>query len=167
MWTLRNGLQELVDAWIEHLCKLGLASKTDTHCKQLELTNDNKIQCHTKNEVIEADHVISSLSSSDIASLLPANLVKLKNYLKEIPSVTVAVVNLEFKVKVLPQDGFGFLVPSCESMKILGVVFDSCVFDDGRGTTKLTVRKISVFFQPFEHYRDGKRYINIKQCLES
>ena len=141
IWTLCNGLQDLVDKWIAHVEKLGLETKLNTPCESLEFTEGKRVLCHTKNGPIEADHVISSLFSSESAKLLPANHSELKQLLDKIPSVSVAVVNLEFAGKVLPVDGFGFLVPSCESMEILGVVFDSCVFDDGRGNTKLTVNE--------------------------
>ena len=140
-WTLQNGLQELTDKWAAHVKKCGVNLKLDTRCTLLETTADKKILCHTENGIIEADHIISSLSSPCLASLLPGDCEKLKTYLNSIPSVSVAVVNLEFKGKVLPMEGFGFLVPSCESKDILGVVFDSCVYDGGRENTKITVRK--------------------------
>ena len=134
-----NGLQELTDKWAAHVDKKGVNIKLNTPCTFLEVTNNMKIACHTEHGKIEADHVVSSLSSSSLGYLLPSTYGKLKHYLNKIPSVSVAVVNLEFMGKVLPLDGFGFLVPSCESKEILGIVFDSCVYDGGRGNTKLTV----------------------------
>jgi len=137
-WTLENGLQELTDKWARHVNR-DVEMKLDTPCTRLEVTANRKILCHTKCGVIEADHVISSLSSPSLANLLPNNYETLKKYLNKIPSVSVAVVNFEFEGKVLPVDGFGFLVPSCESKDILGIVFDSCVFEGIRANTKITV----------------------------
>lgn len=42
--------------------------------------------------------------------------------------MTVAVVNLAFKGKVLSHNAFGFLIPPSEKRPILGVIFDSCTF---------------------------------------
>ena len=114
--------------------------KLETPCSHLEVTANRKILCHTNHGVIEADHVISSLSSPSLAYLLSDNYTTLKKHLNKIPSVSVAVVNFEFEGKVLPVDGFGFLIPSCESKDILGIVFDSCVYEGIRGNTKITVR---------------------------
>ena len=139
MWGLKNGLQGLTDKWSSQLSKNGLISKLETPCRRLTFTENNEVLCDTANGIVEADHVISSLSSMDLASLLEMKQQKLKDYLNQIKSVTVAVVNVEFKGKLLPLDGFGFLVPSCESLETLGVIFDSCVFDEERDCTKLTV----------------------------
>lgn len=127
-----------------HLNNLGLKSRSNTPCKSIEFTNDKKVLCHSNSEIFEADHVISSLSSIDLTKILPKNYTKLKDLLHKIPAVSVAVVNLEFKGNVLSNEGFGYLVPSCELMQVLGVVFDSCVFDNGRGNTKLTVSKLLI-----------------------
>ena len=43
------------------------------------------------------------------------------------------MVNLVYPGKVLPMDGFGYLVPAHEPELILGVVFDSCVFPEQVG----------------------------------
>ena len=40
------------------------------------------------------------------------------------------VINLVYPGKVLPMDGFGYLVPAHEPELVLGVVFDSCVFPE-------------------------------------
>ena len=143
LWAFKNGVQTLVDSWAPHLEKLGLDIQLGTGCKSLSLTSNNTFLCETTNGTIEADHVISSVSASRISALLPSSMDKLKSNLGDIQSVTVGVVNVEFEGKVLPFDGFGFLVPACERLNILGVVFDSVVFDQGRNKTNLTASFIS------------------------
>ncbi|XP_065056522.1 protoporphyrinogen oxidase-like [Rhopilema esculentum] len=139
IWTLKDGLQGFVEAWSNYLVEKGLNTRLNTKCHSLIFSENNKVLCQTEDGVVEADHVISSLASKDLAALLPDRNQKLSNLLKKIQNVTVGVVNLEFEGKQLPVDGFGLLVPSCEAMDILGIVFDSCVVEDGRGNTKLTV----------------------------
>ena len=139
IWTLKDGLQGFVEAWSNYLVEMGLNSRLNTKCNSLMFSENNTVLCQTEDGVVEADHVISSLASKDLAALLPDGNKRLSNLLKRIKNVTVGVVNLEFKGKQLPVDGFGLLVPSCEAMDILGIVFDSCVVEDGRGNTKLTV----------------------------
>lgn len=144
MWGLKNGLQGLTDKLFSHLNKHGLISKLETPCRRVTFAENKKVLCDTANGIIEADHVISSISSTDLANLLEVKQQKLKGYLNQIKSVTMAVVNVEFKGKLLPINGFGLLIPSCESLETLGVIFDSCVFDQGRDCTKLTVSTMSV-----------------------
>ncbi|KAI1285893.1 Protoporphyrinogen oxidase [Halotydeus destructor] len=91
---------------------------------------------------MEADHVFSCLPSHNLAEILTRD-EDIANKLKKIESVDVAVVCLEYEGKdiVKPDAGFGFLVPSFEDCKLLGVTFDSCtlpVHDAGHDITRLT-----------------------------
>ena len=102
---------------------------------------------------IRVDHVISGLPAHELAMVLPKAWEPLANDLANIQAVTVAVVNLEYEGNVVPVDGFGFLVPSSDSIQVLGIIFDSCAFPEnnrlGGATTRLTVSfipsKISTF----------------------
>ena len=139
LWSLEGGLQTLTDKWVEHLLGKGLQIITDQPCIQVEFSNDiQKTVCHFKSHRLEGDHLFSTLPTFSLTPLLQSAESSLAEYLDGIPYVTVAVVNMEFQEKVLQQEGFGFLVPTCEPLKILGVIFDSCVFEDKNGT-KLTV----------------------------
>ena len=40
----------------------------------------------------------------------------------------MAVVNLVYDSDLIKNPGFGYLVPSSENSKVLGVIYDSCVF---------------------------------------
>lgn len=63
-----------------------------------------------------------------MAPLLAEQHPLLSQELSKIPSVTVAVVNLAFKGRVLNHNAFGFLIPPSEQKPILGVIFDTCTF---------------------------------------
>lgn len=105
------------------------------------------IEAEGKNEVFVADHIISAIPSTKLAAILPEEHVVLTKHLQKINAVTVAVVNLEFEGSVLNIEGFGYLYPTRESRKVLGVIFDSCTFaqSDRKSSTstRLTVSPIN------------------------
>lgn len=105
---------------------------------------------------LKADHVISTLPASELASVLPPAAQPLSEQLRSITSVNVAVVNLEYEGFILPVTGFGHLVPSSEDPGVLGVVYDSVPFPQhsrsGGLTTRLTVMMGGAWFvQTFGH----------------
>jgi len=63
---------------------------------------------------------------------------ELSSLLSSIPFVNVALVNIQYRGKVLDHQGFGFLVPSSQPDPILGCIYDSCTFPQG-DRTLLTV----------------------------
>ncbi len=85
---------------------------------------------------IHADHVHSTLPARELAQILP------DPKLKQIPYVSVAVVNLGYRKQILEKHGFGYLIPSNQREPILGVVFDSCIFpqqNKSADETRITV----------------------------
>eukprot|EP00946_MAST-07B_sp_MAST-7B-sp1_P000788 g788.t1 len=102
-------------------------------------------------EVIECDHIFSTLPAPALSNALVSSLEDechhevgepqisgharlasgISQLLDNIDAVDVGVVNLAFssvpeKLKIIP--GFGYLVPSSENDRVLGVSFDSCIF---------------------------------------
>ena len=63
-------------------------------------------------------------SSAIVKTLSP----ELSSLLSQVPFVDVAVVNIQFRGKVLDHQGFGFLVPSSQPEPILGCIYDTCTF---------------------------------------
>merc|ERR1712012_462283 len=59
---------------------------------------------------------------------------ELSSLLSLIPFVNVALVNIQYRGKVLDHQGFGFLVPSSQPDPILGCIYDSCTFPQGNRT---------------------------------
>jgi len=123
VWTLKDGLEELVSA---------LAAKVREN--GVEIIEN----CPVKDVFAETDGIILNGIGSckgdfyDAAALTcPADvsgrIVKVEA-LNEIPFVTVAVVTLEYERPLTDLQAFGFLVPSDQPEPILGAIFDSCSF---------------------------------------
>ncbi|NXL68416.1 PPOX oxidase, partial [Chordeiles acutipennis] len=89
---------------------------------------------------VTADHVVSALPAAALAEALPDEAEPLARELRQIPAVSVAVVNLQYRGVTLPVTGFGHLVPSSEDPSLLGIVYDSVAFPQHDGTGAASVR---------------------------
>lgn len=116
--TLRRGMESLV---------LALANRLERELKlNSEIENFN-----------DFDHVISTIPAHALAKILPQS--QLQELLEEIPFRSLGVVHLGYAKNVNPFEGFGYLIPSKENEKVLGVIFDSSVFPEQGKGTRLTV----------------------------
>ncbi len=92
-------------------------------------------------ETLECDHVFSTLPAPALRAALQRGrsgpgaggddgLDTVCDLLGDIHAVDVGVVNLAFEGPEDPikREGFGYLIPSSEGERILGVSFDSCIF---------------------------------------
>lgn len=70
----------------------------------------------------EYDAVISTLPAYALAELFPES--RFQTLLNSIPFSTVGVVHLGYHKQVNPYQGFGYLIPSSEKEKVLGVIFE-------------------------------------------
>jgi oxygen-dependent protoporphyrinogen oxidase len=79
-----------------------------------------------------ADAVVLSCPAYEAARLLADERPSLAEPLLAIPYAPVAVVATAFRREDVPGglDGFGYVVPGCESRPILGTLWDSAVFGD-------------------------------------
>jgi oxygen-dependent protoporphyrinogen oxidase len=152
-YSFEKGLQELPDALLKNLEANVLLQTKVISIKQ------------------EADHKLTLfLEGADkktfdfVFSALPANCLKfldlgIKTF-EAIEFLDIQVITLSFNKKLLIQDGFGYLVPKKEEEKILGAVFDSCLFDYSK--TQITVMaKKEISLQ--EAIEAVKRHLNIKE----
>lgn len=122
-----------------------LAKRLETHI----LTNHEvfglnfspkKIHLQVNGKIFEADEVVSTLPPQALASLIQPHHCKAAKILMHIPSMSIAVVGLGYKQKVLSLEGFGYLIPSKEKENILGMIWDSSVFPENiNEKTQLTV----------------------------
>ncbi|KAA0702801.1 Protoporphyrinogen oxidase [Triplophysa tibetana] len=151
-WSLKRGMQTLPEALENSLRR---QERVEVHhntlVKSLTLQGgvwEIKLE---DGSTLKADHVISTLPASALASVLPPIAQPLTEQLRSIVSATVAVVNLEYEGFVLPVTGFGHLVPSSEDPGLLGVVYDSVSFPqlnrNGGPTTRLTVMMGGTWFE--------------------
>lgn len=106
---------------------------------------------------IFADHLISTLPSYALASILPAS-PEIAKELETLPYATVGIVNMGFDESVLPQKGFGYLVPTSKGDIVLGCVWDSCLFpqqNERKNQTRLTFMLGGSHHPEIEHMSDG------------
>jgi len=135
LYTLQDGLASLVKRLA---AKLNADIKLSTPVTGLDF-EQNQILVKTPDHTFTADRVISTLPANALAPLLQSPVSDL---LSAIPMKTLSVVNLGFHQSVLHHHGFGYLIPSSEGEKVLGVVWDSSAFptqNQHPDQTRLTV----------------------------
>ncbi|KAL2084479.1 hypothetical protein ACEWY4_019997 [Coilia grayii] len=151
-WSLRKGMQMFPEALEDALRR---KDSVEVH-KHAPVNTLNATGCGWEIKLedgctVMADHVISALPAKSLASVLPPAAHPLSQQLRDISTVTVAVVNLEYEGSILPVTGFGHLVPSSEDSGLLGVVYDSIPFPEhnrsGAPSTRLTVMMGGAWFQ--------------------
>lgn len=134
MWSMKGGLHQLVDALA---CAIEDSGRADIHvnaeCSRLRF--EDKAIMTVDGEDLRVDHIFSCIPAKELGDLLP-QYPALKNTLSSISAVTVATVYMEYAVNVIREEAFGFLVPSSEDSKVLGIVFDSCCFPELNGIHK-------------------------------
>lgn len=113
LFTIREGMETLI-----HTLQKQLPIDIVFHCP-VESIGEHEVQAGGK--TWHADKIISALP--------PA-----------LPAKSIWVVNLAFEGDILPQKGYGYLVPSREKQTLLGAIFDSCLFpqQSARGETRIT-----------------------------
>lgn len=148
IWSLQGGLETLTNKLHESLVEMGVQIVHETPCDSIEFTQDGSVSLHTGKEKLTYDHLVCSLSADSVAPLLNDSHAVLKENLNDIVTVSVGLVNLEYKGNVIKNGGFGILVPSSEPVNLLGIIYDSCVFpqhDSEPGdTSRLTVSSLEI-----------------------
>ncbi|KOC69638.1 Protoporphyrinogen oxidase [Habropoda laboriosa] len=124
IWGLQGGFEQLPQTLAENIIKRGVNIKMKHHCEQL-IFNKNSVELIVNGTSEKYSHVISGLPAKSLANLVEKQHPELSKELHSIPTVTVAVINLQFSENVLPVDAFGVLIPPKEEIPILGVIFDS------------------------------------------
>jgi len=125
IFTLKDGMESLVKTLAHKLKDELRIGSTATH---LRIGNGVTEISLADGNTITADHLYSTLSPKILASLLPIKYSNLVKKLETFATTSVAVVNVGYNHKVLPHEGFGYLIPSKENEEILGVVWDSSAF---------------------------------------
>ena len=133
VWGLENGLESLVEALETSLVTNGVEIITEASVENITVINNQAVVSYNGANVI-CDKLVMALPSYKAAPLLHGTSGELSSLLARIPFVDVALANIEFKGKVLDQEGFGFLVPSSQPQQLLGCIFDSCTFPQGPRT---------------------------------
>ncbi|KAE8271711.1 hypothetical protein A4X09_0g631 [Tilletia walkeri] len=150
VYSFPRGIQEITDAMVKELRSQphvevhtssgidALSFSTDSADAMISLSNGDELT---------AQRVISTIPASALATALRSDYSstssRLQSLLQKTPSVTVAVINIIIPSsaanqagkgdRLLPVEGFGFLIPRSTPNNedgILGVVFDSDTFPE-------------------------------------
>ncbi len=144
--SFKNGMQTLTDTLQEHL-----QEHTRFNCEVLGVEPGFTIQ--TSAGAFEADYLFSTLPARQVSHLFK---------LPSVEAVSVAVVNLGFREVLNIPKGFGYLIPSNEKEKVLGMVWDSHVFpQQNQGAeTRVTVMIGGAHMLDFQSY-EGKDFLQL------
>ncbi|CAH2011798.1 unnamed protein product [Acanthoscelides obtectus] len=156
VYSFKNGLETLPKALENKLLDHKVEIYVNTTCKEIDLPciDDNGLVFLADGRILNAFHVISTVSSQCLAKVVHKEHPQLADLLNKIKCVTVGVVNLKYNKRLITKDGFGFLVPPNEKLPILGVTYDSCCFPNGDNTV-LTVMMGGAWFKDlFGDYPD-------------
>jgi len=126
--TFDGGMQVLPDALAD---RLGPSVRTGRRAMGLERRGAGWAVQAADGEVFPADAVVCALPAPDAAFLLGRADPRWRAACEAIPAVPVAVVSLRFREEDAPKarEGFGFLVPSGERPRVLGVLWESTIFE--------------------------------------
>jgi len=106
--------------------------RTDTGVETIEQPTDKKwlVRLDTYGETIEADAVVIATQASEAARLLVPHAAEIFKPLMGIPYVPMAVVHTAYGRRDIPvkMDGFGFLIPRREKVRLLGSIWSSSLF---------------------------------------
>ncbi|GMF10575.1 unnamed protein product [Phytophthora lilii] len=121
-------------------------------------------------EPIKATHVFSTIPACYLAPAVKESAPGLAEALNEIKFVDMGMVHVGYNEKVLPTDGFGYLIPTAEREKVLGVVFDSNTFPvqnaEGKMQTRLSVMSGGAHFREVASLPEGELERNALDALK-
>jgi len=144
LWGFENGTEQLVHKLEEQLNQQNVDILKNCNVTKIDFKN-GRIS-YNKDE-LHCDQIVSAIPAWELCSLLRKSdqYPDLEETLSSIQGIDVIVTNVMYRnPDVHTEEAFGFLVPSGEVKNtpgiegLLGVVFDSCAFDQG-GSTVLTV----------------------------
>lgn len=99
-----------------------------SHPPQNVKFHENRVVLEVKGKTMEASHVFSTIPPKELGLLYPDFSPEISSLLKNFACTSLTAVNLGYRDKVLTKEGFGYLIPSKEKEKLLGVTWDSCIF---------------------------------------
>jgi oxygen-dependent protoporphyrinogen oxidase len=149
--SFTGGMSDLIDRLTRELDDVVRTSEP-----VLELRKTSDVQGHrsgwpsqgyslaTGRGALEADVVILAGPSADSAALLRTFDPVLTAALEQIPSAPLAVVCLGYDAaeanRACPLDGFGFLVPRAQQVRILGALWESSIYPNRAPSGKALLR---------------------------
>lgn len=125
LFTLKHGVQSLIDALAKPLSD---CIKLERAAKQLTFTQDAIHLELADGQHIYPDKLFIAIPPKKLADLITFDYPTIGTLLNSIPTASVGAINFGYHNPVLRQEGFGYLIPSREKQKLLGVVWDSSAF---------------------------------------
>lgn len=125
--SFKKGVQQLTDKLTERLED----SILHEGVKNLQVQQSN-FKVTTTDHEYTFDKVVSCLPAYVLKEVLKTNDQKLENSLSEVNYSPMLSTQLVFKKEDLnlPENGFGFLIPRKESIRLLGAIWKSNIFPD-------------------------------------
>ncbi|MDR2539861.1 MAG: protoporphyrinogen oxidase [Chlamydiales bacterium] len=139
MFSFREGVEQLTST----LLAKTPASIYYQHEAQEVVQMEKKVVVKTNEGEFTADYVFCALPALQARNLFIKDMPSLGKELTSLKSEGMIVLNFGYKERVLPVEGFGYLIPHCTREDILGVVFDSSVFKQHNRypqETRLTIK---------------------------
>ena len=126
--TFDGGMQVLTDALAE---SLGAAVRTGMRAAAVAREGRDWVVRTEAGEALRADRLVVAAPAPDAARLLGTLDGRFADPLGAIPVAPVIVVSLRYAAADAPKaaHGFGFHVPEGEPARVLGVLWDSTVFE--------------------------------------
>lgn len=141
--SFRDGLEELPGALAR---SLGSVVRLSTRVEALERAGGDGWSVRTSDGALhQADRVVLAIGTAAAARLVEPIDAALASDLRGIESAPFAVLCLGYdsSAKGAAFDGFGFLVPQGQGLRILGAVWDSSVFpgraSEGRSLVRVLI----------------------------
>ncbi len=128
IFTFKQGMQTLTS-----VLAVKIKGKILLNTKVLRIDDHpQNVTVLTDSGLYTADRVISTVNPT--AMLPPEDPLRL--VVPQVPKASLVTVSLGYYEDLLPERGFGFLASSKEERRLLGVIFDSCVFPQQNGAYK-------------------------------
>ncbi|HVL69839.1 MAG TPA: protoporphyrinogen oxidase [Vicinamibacterales bacterium] len=124
--SFTGGMSDLVDALTR---QLGDVVRLSTPVLSLRSAASGGWHVGTPRGGLDADAVVLAGPASEAAAVLAPVDVPLATDLEAIPAAPLAVVCLGFDERAVgPLDGFGFLVPRSEKIRVLGALWETSIY---------------------------------------
>lgn len=156
LFTLREGMESLILQLKDRgVGKIHLGSPIES----VSFSN-GKVALKSGGMCWEGDHLFCALSSKGAEELMGGWSASIKSFYECLGRVNLSAIHLGYRRSLLSQKGFGYLIPSSEGEKILGVIFDSAVFPDQNRhemETRLTVMMGGAFHPSLQEMKSEER----------
>lgn len=129
--SFKGGLEDLVHSLSHSLSDAVRKSSTVTRLER-GLSGESPFLVHLDGEAnpLPADIVVSAIPAYQASAILSRLEPEASAILDRIPYSPLSVICLGYRKESIPMsvDGFGFLIPDKENLKLLGTLWDSSIF---------------------------------------